>query len=177
VPATIVGIIEGGVAATEAVLGEGFAALGGHFVGLIHAKIGVLPLEGCMKCQDNILFRNSHCDQFVGDAIFGAIMLYPDPIFLDIDMEYAATHSLILVPTYIDELIVLILAINDGLYFDIAVNRFILTITTNYLFNIFRVVIYINHFAMTSFSMSYTISFNFCCMITICTNGRVKNPQ
>ena len=47
----------------------------------------MLANEGRMKCQNDSIFGDTCCDEFCGDAIFDAIVMYPQLICPDFNVN------------------------------------------------------------------------------------------
>jgi hypothetical protein len=83
----------------------------------IAAEFGKLPDFGFVECQDNVLFGYAEFDELVGNACFSAIVLYPDFVLFDVEVEDAAEGSFVIAPTDVQELVVIVFAIEEGLDF------------------------------------------------------------
>jgi hypothetical protein len=70
-----------------------------------------------MEGKDDVLFGDSELDELVGDADFGAVMLNPDFALFDVEMEDAAKLTVIVAPADVEQLVVVMLGIKNGLDF------------------------------------------------------------
>ena len=93
------------------------------FLPSVLCKLRELPLIGSQKRQDDILLGNPHLRQFVGDTCFGAIVLNPNSVVLDVDVQHAAANPLVLVPSDVHQMVVLALVVDNRLHFHVAIER------------------------------------------------------
>jgi hypothetical protein len=103
---------------------------------LIHRKAGILPNVGRMKRQYNIVFGYTHVDQFICHSFFRAVMLNPNFVAFDVNMQNTPANALIVVPSDRRQFIMLMLPINNGFDFKIPIRGFILSIALENVFNI-----------------------------------------
>ncbi len=81
-----------------------------------------------MKRQDDIFFGYTKLNQLVCDATFCAVMLNPNLVVLDINMNQLAMNSALIVPTDRHQLIMVTLQIENKLHLDIAIGGLILAV-------------------------------------------------
>ena len=74
-----------------------------------------------MVRQDNIFLGNAQFRQFIGNTGFGAVVLYPYPAVFDIQMRNTTVQTFQLEPACMHKLIVIVLCIENLLYFGVAV--------------------------------------------------------
>src|SRR4051794_29015882 len=113
-------------------VGPAATALGGRHEGSRHGEVRVRPHLGTVKPQHNVLPRNSGFQQIFRDASFGAIMLDPDLVAFEIDMDDSAVHPLLPVPSNVHELIVARSIVEHRLDLDLAVGRLELRIVLDH---------------------------------------------
>lgn len=74
-----------------------------------------------METKDNRILRNTSVDEFIGDAIFGAVALYPDFAVADFDMDQASVVMAMAIPTFGEDGILVCFRIKGGKVADVDV--------------------------------------------------------
>jgi hypothetical protein len=82
---------------------------------LSHCKVSNFSAFQCFKSKDNLFRRYTKIYKFIGYAYFCAILLYPDFIINNIEMNNAAINPLIFVPASFQQKVVMIMLINNQL--------------------------------------------------------------
>jgi hypothetical protein len=93
-----------------------------------HAKPCGRPLVGSMERQHDIGFGDTQRNQVIGNSTLSAIVLNPDLVVFDIDMDKTPIHSLPLVPSNSREQIMITNRIKKELSFEIPIRWFYLAI-------------------------------------------------
>lgn len=77
-----------------------------------------MAFEGGVKSEDDVLFGDASIDEFEGDAAFRAVVLDPDFVVADVEVEDAAVDALFVVPADLDELVSIAAVIKDEFGFE-----------------------------------------------------------
>jgi hypothetical protein len=99
------------------------------------------PFVRRVECQHDIFFGDAERHEIIGNAFFRAIVLNPDLVVLDIDMDKTSIHSLPLTPPYRREQIMIPDGIKKELSFEVPICRLHLAISLQDLLHLPTVVI------------------------------------
>ncbi len=103
-----------------------------------------------MKRQNNFVFRDSQLNQIIGNAVFRAVVLNPDFIVFDVEMQHLAVNPFVAVPTQNVYLVMIIRVIKNRLHFKLVITRFYLAVFAQNFFDSRSEFFYVCHFTISS---------------------------
>jgi len=84
-----------------------------------------------MKRQDNILARYTEFYQTIRNPLFWSIVLDPDFLIPNIEVENAAMNTLMFIPAHRQQLVVIACGVHNRLQLDLTVGGLVLAVFVN----------------------------------------------